>query len=1014
MGKEVLRFRGLTLNRDEQSADKGELSLCAGVELHDGALRASVLEGSDVENKLVATTGLEEETDEFVIIKEVVTLLYVHETASYRHFIGVADNALYGFDGDGSCLSEDDLSIIIHYDPNVDYDTPKYADYSLMWLDTPYVEGSRIRLTHLEKKKSLPIYSFAANDDIISVNSVGNTLVVMTTSGVHYILWKSDDEAYHYIGQQPPFVEMMFGLTVDYEEEYDRSTLPDVQDAYRQHPKTYDAWRILGWEEYGQNYFKKIDGTLDEVYIFEEKQAHVTESIWALINQSNHIVAQSGHFYAPFMIRYCYRLYDGSMIMHSSPVFMNVSHPLPLNVYCCNVDLRSDGQVIIIFSDRETMSVEYNGSEIFRSNKVTLRYSPNSVGITYRVNGTELDELKSDWSDIVKSLDIFITAPILREDSSQIIKSLKIEKKLYGARGEYLRQLNRNYVHTFQNAQYNEIFAFDIPMLSDEAYKQKVFDSSTFFKLKSFQLDDIKKNAWYDLDYDKNIVPNVTSQEQMKDDYHSHNKLIPISQDGGMYVYNHRLNLYGMKEQLFEGFSIKNMINNCDCEYPAVATTVKKIIVELNTEEGVKYVENDEEVIDVFQYNITKGMLFYPDSRACKMYIVYGPRYSATNSIAVLKMEPCNFLNGSVVTELFYEDDLSRFTKVVDPLPTVNDEVPMSNKVLTSEVDNPYYFPLEGRNTVGIGNIRGIAAVTRALSQGQVGDHDLVVFSTDGIWVMKVSKEGTYSATHNISREVCTNPKSICQLDQSVVFATERSLSRFVESNVVSMSDMLDGPIPNWSELLPSLVANFPDAEHQGTAQQQIINKLLKKGTPAVTLFNQGKVFYDYASSRVVVLPDGEPSETEVQQVALVFSTRDQTWSTMVVPKILAVVPGYPSPFVELSDGTVKILDKTYDYSTDDSYPALIITRELTFSDTMDVIQGFKQYADCAVTPKIWLYGSNDQRTWQPIGQAQSWYRNYLPGRPYRFFRIAVYMEMKQSEEYQQLLLEVVNKYAKL
>ena len=89
MAKEIIRFKGLSLNRDEQSAAHGELALCAGVELHDGALRSSVLEGSTVEHALL-------------IDGNVATLKYVHETPSYRHFIGQIGEALYWFTADGS------------------------------------------------------------------------------------------------------------------------------------------------------------------------------------------------------------------------------------------------------------------------------------------------------------------------------------------------------------------------------------------------------------------------------------------------------------------------------------------------------------------------------------------------------------------------------------------------------------------------------------------------------------------------------------------------------------------------------------------------------------------------------------------------------------------------------------------------------------------------------------------------------------------------------------------------
>jgi hypothetical protein len=80
----------------------------------------------------------------------------------------------------------------------------------------------------------------------------------------------------------------------------------------------------------------------------------------------------------------------------------------------------------------------------------------------------------------------------------------------------------------------------------------------------------------------------------------------------------------------------------------------------------------------------------------------------------------------------------------------------------------------------------------------------------------------------------------------------------------------------------------------------------------------------------------------------------------------------------------------------------------------MDVIRGYCQYADSELSPTLYIYGSNDQRSWRLLGSSARWFYNYLPGTSYRFFRIAVYTQMKPSEEYQQLEVEHVNKYAKL
>lgn len=980
--KQNIRFRGLSFNKDEQSADHGELSLCAGVELHDGALRPSVLEGSKVENALKVGDN-------------VATLLYVHETASYRHFIGADGGQVYWFEADG----------------------------------TPHTNV---------------IHDFVS-EKIVSINSVGNTLLVMTeNTGIHYILWK--DGNYKYLGTNFPLVEIDFRPGESQKASFDLSTITNdhsdttADEAFRQ--MLVGAGDVFTINAGGDNELANVKNEENN-----DQRSAFTEAVWALVNQSNNTIAKDGHFYAPFLIRYCYRLYDGSMVMHSAPMLMNVSHSQSYRVYVLNIGKKIEtktedrithepvGDPVYygrsqpqIFSPGDAMKIiAESGHEYGGLTGTLLNYQPNNVGIDYMIPSacaSELSSLKSDWKDIVKSLDIFVSPMMTREKSGELITTLHTEpSNICGIRQEKLiySTTTRGFTTETIYANYkvidrhSENMMVDFPMLTETEFLNKLKDTSTFFLLKSVDLSSdtsfVANDTYSSLSYEKSIVPNITSQELMNDDYHTHNQLIPLEDNRGMYVYNHRVNLYGMKEKLFGGIPIGSMANHFEAVHsnggwryesvpnPGDFYRIEKVVVEIETDDGVKCVENTDGYVCA-AFSLCNSLFFYPDSRAKKMTLFFNGTviFPTPRKAVVLKLEPHNFLNGAVSTELYGKTQWSEVTFIDHPSYTVKDVLPMPNKILTSDVDNPYYFPIEGRNTVGIGSIIGIAAVTRALSQGQVGDHDLVVFSTDGIWVLKVSSTGTYMSSHNISREVCSNPRSICQLDQSIIFATQRSLSKFVESDVASISDVLDGPIPDLANMLPGLDVSGDLAT------------LLSFGTPAVELFNNGRVFYDYASSRIEVLQQ----DTSNPSVALVFSIRDMAWSSMMVPGILSVIPGYPSPYVQTTDGKVMVLNKQYGYSGGTRHDGLIITRTLTFSDTMDIIRGFRQLTDSAQMPVLYFYGSNNQRDWRLIGKTGREFYEYMPGHPYRFFRVAIKMSLLPSEEYQQLELEIISKYAKL
>lgn len=907
--KENIRFRGLTRNRDEQGVEHGEMSICGGVELYDGALRVSVLEGTRLADGDPIVNG------------EDFRLIYVHHTAMYTSYItkGASGGLFYSFE---------------YYDSDLG---------RKKWVDATLPRGGTGRIR--------------------SVNSVGNTLVMLYDDGLHYWLATpatydgQPSVSYKYLGQQPPFLELQFNLK--------RSWFNSVISNYP-----------LPFRPQNDNIFIEhsiLDISGDRAHIKKEYKGEVTEMVHANINWATSQVVGSGCFYAPFLIRYCYRLFDGtSLIMHSPPVMLIPQLHSPVRN---NIEFEGDMKVYLMMCDLQVKCL----------------------------NPSVINDLK-DWSDIVKSVDIFVTPQISRIDTTKLVETASFvdtseQRDEVSLIDGQMIDIESDY-HDF----YYQILLMlnlDVPLIPEKDYHSMVSQASTFFKLKSVNIADVSKeldptlsgqHIFGTLDFEPSILKNITVQEQMKDDYKTHNLLLPATTDsGGMFVYNHRLNVYGISEKLFGGFSPDVLF-----PYSASGTTVTEADVWINTEHGLRRVSK-EGSWTVLDWLIQNGYCFYPDSRAVRLNLAAG-------SVSHLRsLAGANELNGAF--------SFLPGPGELDALPLViidSDIVPLSNKIYTSRADNPFYFPNlpgeSGINTVGTGDIIGAAAVTRALSQGQVGDHDLVVFATDGLWAGKVSATGTYSNFHNYSREVCANPDSICQLDQSVLFATERSISRTVEQEVISITDVLDGPFFDVEQRLPGLVAYLTD---QSLAD---VLRLVAFDTAPDVYYRRGKVFYDYMSSRIIVFREDLSSES----IALVFSIRDQAWSTMDIPPLRAVVAGYPTPYVQDTSGIVTRLDTPYDHTSETLHNGIVVTRTLTYSDTMDLIRGFRQLTDASHMPLLFFYGSNDQRSWQEIGRSARAFHNYIPGHPFRFFRVAIVMQMLTAERYQQLELEIVNKYAKL
>lgn len=954
--QQSIRYKGLSLTPDEMAVENGALSLCGNLELHDGALRPSIVTGTPLSQPLT-------------INGVVAKILYVHETGNYRHLIAIASSAIYWFLQDGSLGS------------------------------------------------TTPIKSFDYEASVLSVNSIGNTLIIVATDGIHYALWV--DGGYKYLSQKPPFVEIAFSISDDYPENYSNGGVDaegsanGFREAFQQ--TTYSCNDVFDKVKMSMGDF--LIGDVECLTIKEDKQSDLTQSIYALVNRTNNLIARKGRFYANFFVRYCYRMFDGSMIMHSSPVFIPVQVPDSYMVLSANAfSLNATDGVINTYDDFTFQREDgKNNTSRVHITKAAFIYYPRNVDLRYTILDAKRNELEK-WKDVIKSVDIFITPPISNVDTSEKISSLRAGRRNYML-GKGL--LSLNYESGGIKIGGTSVY---FPSLSQDAYRNKLKNASAFYKVCSLKISDLTNYTTKKLPVDKNAVYQVSLQEQMKDDYKTHNSLFA---QGG-YVYNHRLNLYGMKEKLFQGFNGWVMLPGLyilkyddSTDNQKYRYKIQKIVVSLNTTSGTKYVESSDRYfsrqdIDVFM--ISNLVKFYPDSKADKMAI-FCKDSSDNDVIFVFPLEQCAELNGAMhmgdFTDNFEQYKVDSFDYTVD------DVVELSNKIYTSESDNAFYFPLNGINTVGIGTIQGIASTTRALSQGQFGQYPLMAFSTDGIWALNVSSSGTYSSIHPISREVCSNPKAIIQLDQSVAFVTNRSFSRVAESQVVSMSDVLDGPGFNISASLGKILNFFVDAEGDSesvkTTKAQM-RQLIDFTSSPIEFFQRCQVIYDYKNSRILCLDVTQTSKTSTADtVALCYSIRDNAWSTFLIQNVLTAINSYPHPYIQYRDGSVMVLDKGYDYEDTTEYHGIIVTRTLKFDEdnVPDSITGYIHSLTSGSIPIMWLYGSNDNQNWHYIGRLGGMKSSYMATHSYRFFRIALYLKMKSMNQYFATRLEIIRRFSK-
>lgn len=1058
-----IRYKGLSLTPDELAAAPGTLALCANAEVHDGALRPSVLVGTPLtdehalERPFTAEIGTDDERTEY----EPTKLLYVHKTPHYTHFICShllqnGNEVLVWFKGDGSWGGE--ITRQLNNNPD-----------SLDIVDDPNVVT-------------------IVPGDIRQLDSVGNTVVLMTTSGVHYMVWKGsyeeqqeedeevtptralaraandptdrppigdtilipivdpsyepdsgsgdsgsgsgggggaevvnfDDEGtddfpgeedcgYKYLGRKPPFVELEFSLNLT-ESQYDTSTFSSSEYSHGG-GGAYTAWRKTTVKI---SKFNTIDN--NKIHIETEEDKHnMTQDIWALINQTRAKVTDEDHFYANFLVRYCYRLYDGSILYHSAPVVMPVSMPTPERVYFVgydntNIRIPNDG----------------SGHPFSIGDYVIIGMEANNCRLMYRLlSSGAYTQLQEDWSDVVKSIDIFVSPQYSSLDDSKKVETATMVGVSASPKGV---DLVSNAITVVTRDSYTSMeskVVFDVPAFSEKQYYDMLRHCSSFYKICSLRLGKTLPTTSPEvLPIVKGTLQALTSQEVMTDDYKSHHYLLPATDAAGndvsrLYVYNQRLNISGLKEGLYAGFDWP--VQCCPATSDSAGTvSVSAIYVVLETEHGTKVVTRTGSGGNVSKWCLKYSLWFYPDSRAVRTYVVYTDNNTAC--VAAIEMEACLSLNGAIATGQYWQTGLNNAGMPAGL--EVDDQVPMGNKIYTSDAYNPFRFPPESINTVGTGLILGIASTTRALSQGQFGQYPLMAFATDGIWALEPSSTGTYTSIHPISRDVCSNPDSICQLDQTVLFATIRGMSALMESTVAPISEELAGTFLPVSTITPGLAQYFAQGDSGPVGTLKAVVRQLTAAMTSPTAFFQGcRMIYDFANSRVIALRDEQSAGL---QTAYVYSTRDKAWSTMALPAVRSAQNSYPHPYLQLADGRVFCLDLSYPFNDSSNLvPTLVITRALSYGDAMYVISDIlhnRRMRDLVTVDNVtvdkhtvlFLFGSNDLVEWNYIGRTNQTHVWHLPARAWRYYRLALYNVMTPDEQYLSTAMNVKEKFGKV
>lgn len=344
------------------------------------------------------------------------------------------------------------------------------------------------------------------------------------------------------------------------------------------------------------------------------------------------------------------------------------------------------------------------------------------------------------------------------------------------------------------------------------------------------------------------------------------------------------------------------------------------------------------------------------------------------------------------------EEEWNNIVSKYENYKTNTNALPYSSVVKVSEAENPLIFPAKNSVQVGSSIINALAANTRPISEGQFGDAPLYAFTDEGVWVLMLGEEGTYIARQPANRDICSNPKGILQIDDAVLFPTERGIMMQRGRESECITDVLD-----------DYPFDFLSIYSHSTKDKTYPNKLLALGNIPESdvkyvrfrkYLEEAGMIYDYYDSRIIVF---NPNYT----YAYVYSLKSNMWGTMhnVFNKRVNI---YPESYATDKEG--KILD-VYVKEPTENVPFFLCSRPLTLGQ-----DAYKTMFDCitrgyfssiqAGKCGMVLFGSNDLVNWYYIGSSVNMYLRNIVGSPYKYFRLALMGNLAPKESISALSTE--------
>lgn len=959
-----------------------------------------------------------------------------------------------------------------------------------------YLHYIMIGDNHLKFKKDniiTPIFDFPADIEIYQITPVGNTLVVLTSDGMYYFLWKEDK--YISLGNELPELNVNPYINTNIK------TVSSIKLEYKIISQDGNGI-ISGSDKIPSTICKELyDNKINNVLLSGTERQNIYNKVFSTLNFYSSFLKSKGFFLEPFYVRFAYRMYDGSHTKHTVPVLLSpitLGKPLmdvrisqetaifsPLfftaNLYATillnNIDNWKDIITDIDVFVTEPL-VDYSDSP--ESLLAIKKYSwegENSYLSPHIMTARQMGSVKtSEWISVQEYLDNQENTTSLSYDiypySKLVFKrvnailggrfhrgSCKYRSDYAGYDG-YFAIENKGYtinkstfsgVHTLGQTEL-EGFSTDLSLtffkiedvkgssifyteekiddkeiefktylilkkiktevgnnyyietqrIDGKPYKEVLESYNSFYNIASISLSSIKDGCFDDLIPLKDgVLNNVLVRQSLSDLGQSHNKVTA----NFSFDYNNRLNIIQDRVQFKNPATSLRKQNPAVCQSPAIiydeyTSSVEKLIyayVEIYENEQTVYVEIPIEDFSPEGFQISELQVFsFPNNNAKNLILfsclieTYGIKTFLEYRKFVIPLRQHDFLNLSYAFNNFKSIIDEQNYEVVDDetyvrTPNFNDTIEYGNIIRLSDVNNPFRFSEEYTVSLPVTKIYALSTAAKALSQGQFGQYPLYAFTSEGIWALELTSTGTYSARQPISRDVVISQDCITQIDNSVLFSTDRGIMLISGSQVICISDKI-----NTMDLFT--LAELPKANKLVNIYNGIGASIASIDDVVLLPFNEFlkecRMLYDYPHQHIIVY---NPNV----KYAYVYSLKSQQWG-MMLSNITYGINSYPETLA--AEGS-RIVD--FSKIGGNKSAVMIITRPLdmgapnAFKTISTIIQRGNMKG--TATNQV-LYGSNDLVNWFVVWSSGNRRMSGFSGSPWKYYRIVVIREFDKSE----------------